>query len=57
MDDDNLFDEDDALDRIMYEEHAAEGQEKPGGPGCFAGVVIVAVQAVGAVYGVLQVVL
>jgi len=41
--DDNIFDEDDALDYIMYEEVEKEVNDTEGGSGCLGVVMILAV--------------
>lgn len=42
MEDDNIFDEDDALDCILLEEHNAEPKKTGNNAGCFSLIVVAA---------------
>jgi len=41
MDDDNIFDEDDALDYIIYEETQEKNKQIPKGGGCLTLIVLI----------------
>jgi len=47
MDDDNIFDEDDALDYILYEEHSKGPKNTNNGSGCLSVLILVAVPLTG----------
>jgi len=47
MDDDNIFDKDDALDYVMYEELNKKKQDGSGNGGCFGIIVILILPIVG----------
>lgn len=56
-DDENIFDDDDALDYIMYEEmnkQSKGNQNKPGKAGCFGVVALVVLPAIGIGYIILN---
>ena len=42
-DDDNIFDKDDALDYVMYEEVKKDDQYKPSNKGCLGMVALLAI--------------
>lgn len=46
-DDNNIFDEDDALDYILYDEYSEEPKKTNNGSGCLSGLVIIAVPFAG----------
>ena len=47
MEDDNIFDENDALDYILLEEHSAEPQKTNKSSGCFSVVIAVSIPFAG----------
>ena len=58
MDDDNIFDDDDALDYIMYEEVNKDNQDnqnKPGRVGCLSSLALFVLPAIGIGYFVLNI--
>jgi hypothetical protein len=40
VEDDNIFDEDDALDCILFEEHSGEPKKKDNNAGCLSLIVV-----------------
>ena len=61
QDDDNFFDDDDAVDFILYEEMTRQGQDnqsnqkKPGNNGCLGVVVLLVLPALGIGYLILNI--
>lgn len=58
-DDENIFDDDDALDYIMYEEVNKQGQgnqNKPGKAGCLGAIALVVLPATVIVFIILNIV-
>jgi len=43
VEDDNIFDEDDALDCILLEEHSAEPKKTDNKAGCFSLIAVVSI--------------
>jgi len=54
MDDDNIFDKDDALDYVMYEEVDNKKQDGSGKSGCLGVVVLLIMPIVGVGYFMLR---
>ena len=54
MNDDNIFDEDDALDYIMYEENTKQPEGEKNSSGCLTGVIFFVVSSLSISYSTIQ---
>lgn len=53
MDDDNIFDEDDALDCIIYEEITNDNNQKDNKSGCLSSIVLFIIPLSSLLYNIL----